>query len=422
MFPQSLFARTALLIACTLAVFSIIAWQAIVWTTLLPAAQLATTVLTQRANEAIAARRTGQPLPESTRFETTAPLIMEPRYAGVAVRTYVETVRAKLQANLDAPEARIHRYTGPPEIWVRTREVPDAWLVLSWRIAGPRAPLAAVSVIATAALLVLGAAALSARRLTAPLADLAAAAARLAEGERLKIASASGPSEVRSLAAAFQSMASRMAELDEQRELMLAGISHDLRTPLARLRVAIELLGAGDAALTEEMVANIEEMDRMIAQFLHYTRANYREAPTRGSLDEVVRQTLAIYATDQRVRLELRAPENRLFAADSVRHALLNLVQNALEYGRPPVTVRTSSSAGEIQIEVHDRGPGLSEAEWSEAVRPFHRLRAQPGGTHTGLGLAMVDRLVRVSGGSLDAKRTGDGFATMVRLPANLPP
>jgi len=420
MLPQSLFARTALLIASTLAVFSVIAWQAIVWTTLLPAAQLATTVLTQRANEAIVARRTGQPLPESTRFEATAPLIMEPRYAGVAVRTYVEMIRAKLQANLDAPEARIHRYTGPPEIWVRTREVPDAWLVLSWRIAGPRAPLAALSVIAVAALLVLGAAALSARRLTAPLADLAAAAARLAEGEHLKIASASGPSEVRSLAAAFQSMAERMAELDEQRELMLAGISHDLRTPLARLRVAVELLGAGDAALTEEMVANIEEMDRMIAQFLHYARANYRETPTKGSLDEVVRQTLAIYSTDQRVRLELRAPENRLFAADSVRHALLNLVQNAFEYGRPPVTVRTSSSAGEIAIEVHDCGSGLSAAEWSEAVRPFHRLRAQPGGTHTGLGLAMVDRLVHVGGGSLDAKRTVDGFAVWVRLPADL--
>jgi two-component system, OmpR family, osmolarity sensor histidine kinase EnvZ len=119
------------------------------------------------------------------------------------------------------------------------------------------------------------------------------------------------------------------------------------------------------------------------------------------------------------VHLELRAPENRLFAADSVRHALLNLVQNALEYGRPPVTVRTSSSAAEIQIEVHDRGAGLTEAEWSEAVRPFHRLRAPPGGTHTGLGLAMVDRLVHVSGGRLDAKRTVDGFVIVVRLPAD---
>jgi len=420
MFPQSLFARTALLIASTLAVFSVIAWQAIIWTTLVPAAQLATSVLTQRANEAIAARRMGAALPEGTRFEVTAPLIMEPRYGGLAIRTYAETIRAKLQGNLDAPEARIHRYTGPPEIWVRTREVPDAWLVLSWRIAGPRAPLAAVSVIAAAALLVLGAAALSARRLTAPLADLAAAAARLAEGERLEIAGGSGPSEVRSLAVAFRSMAQRMAELNEQRELMLAGISHDLRTPLARLRVAVELIGAADAVLTEEMVANIDEMDRMIAQFLHYARANYHENPTRASLDEVVRQTLAIYATDQRVHLELRAPENRLFAADSVRHALLNLVQNALEYGRPPVTIRTSSSAGEILIEVHDRGTGLSEAEWSEAVRPFHRLRDQPGGTHTGLGLAMVERLVHVSGGSLEAKRTVNGFATTVRLPADL--
>ena len=88
MFPQSLFARTALLIAATLAVFSVIAWQAIVWTTLVPAAQLATTVLTQRANEAIAARRSGQPLPESTRFEAAAPLIMLAATAWIAMARY----------------------------------------------------------------------------------------------------------------------------------------------------------------------------------------------------------------------------------------------------------------------------------------------------------------------------------------------
>jgi hypothetical protein len=138
-------------------------------------------------------------------------------------------------------------------------------------------------------------------------------------------------------------MSQRLAELDEQRELMLGGISHDLRTPLARLRVAVELLDKDDAALTREIAANIEEMDRMIGQFLHYARAGYRETPARASLDEIVRQTLAIYASDERLRLEPGAAEPRLFAIDSVRHMLLNLVQNALEYGRPPVTVRSSS-------------------------------------------------------------------------------
>jgi two-component system osmolarity sensor histidine kinase EnvZ len=156
----------------------------------------------------------------------------------------------------------------------------------------------------------------------------------------------------------------------------------------------------------------------MIGQFLHYARAGYRETPARATLDEIVRQTLATYASDERLQLEPGAGDPRLFAVDSVRHMLLNLVQNALEYGRPPVTVRTSSSATEIHIEVRDRGAGLSQDQWAQAIRPFHRLQDLPGDGHAGLGLAMVDRLVRVYGGTLEARRLEDGFAVTLRLPA----
>jgi two-component system, OmpR family, osmolarity sensor histidine kinase EnvZ len=419
--PPSLFARTALLIACTLLAFSIIAWQAIVWTTLVPSAELASAMLTQRATQAINARRNGARLPEGARFEATAPQTVPPRFAALALRTYLEAVRVKLLADTGAREAHVHRFTGPPEIWLRTQEFPGEWLVLSWRIAGPRAPLAALGILAVATLLTLGAAAFSARRLTAPLAELAGAAARVAEGERVAICDTSGPREVRALAGAFQSMSHRLAELDEQRELMLGGISHDLRTPLARLRVAVELLGSADSALTGEMVANIEEIDRMIGQFLQYVRSGYRESAAPASLDAIVQQALAPLADDDRVRFERGAAEPRVFAVESARHAVLNLVQNALEYGRSPVTVRTALANGGIQIVVHDRGAGLSPAEWSQALRPFHRLRDQPGDGHTGLGLAMVERLVRVAGGEIEAARAPDGFAISVSLPASRP-
>jgi two-component system, OmpR family, osmolarity sensor histidine kinase EnvZ len=416
--PSSLFARTALLIAVTIVVFAVISWQAIIWTALVPTAEAAASLLTERAHAALAAQRSGEPLPEGVRFAAGGWVSANPRNPGLAMRTYMERVRSRLAANLGSSEVRIQRYAAPSEIWVRTPEGPDSWLVLTWRIAGLGAPLATLFVWGAAAALALGAAALSARRLTAPLAQLAAAAARVAEGERVQIETASGPREVRSLAVAFQSMSRRLAELDEQRELMLGGISHDLRTPLARLRVAAELLDKDDAALTREIAANIEEMDRMIGQFLHYARAGFRETPARASLDEITRQTLAIYASDERLRLDLEAAEARLFAVDSVRHVLLNLVQNALEYGRPPVIVRTSATAAEIGIEVRDRGFGLSAAQWAEAMRPFHRLQHQPGVTHTGLGLAMVERLVRVCGGSLEGRRIEGGFSVTVRLPA----
>ena len=416
--PRSLFARTAILIATTLLAFSIVAWQATIWTAIVPAAELAVHVLTQRAAAAIAARRGATPLPADALFDSGAPPAM-PRYLrGFAFNVYVETIRKELQAALQSPEVRINRRAVPSEIWIRVADVPGEWLVLSWRLVGPKAPLAALGVLGAAALIVLVGAAVSARRLTAPLAGLAAAAARVAEGEKVEIDTGSGPSEVRSLAVAFQSMSHRLAELDEQRELMLGGISHDLRTPLARIRVALELLDVRDPALREEMAASVEEMDHMIGQFLHYVRANYRESPAFAVLDEVVRHCLTIYASDERVRLELNAAQTRLFAVECVRHTLLNLVQNALQYGRAPVTVRTALEADEMMLFVEDHGEGLSDMQWSEAVQPFHRLGTAPVNGHTGLGLALVERLVLTSGGSVSGRRTNGVFVVAIRLPA----
>jgi two-component system osmolarity sensor histidine kinase EnvZ len=405
------------LIASTLLVFSIIAWQAIIWTAIVPAAELTAHILTQKAGAAISARRDGTPLPEGARFESGEPPA-KPRFGrGAAVGVYVETVRRNLQAALGSPEVRINRLAAPSEVWVR---LPDdgVWLVLTWRLAGPRAPLAALGLLATAALIVLAAAAFLARRLTAPLAGLAAAAARVAEGEKVEIETATGPSEVRSLAVAFQSMSHRLAELDEQRELMLGGISHDLRTPLARMRVAIELLDAKNAALLEEMAASIAEMDRMIGQFLHYARANYRESPASAVPDDIVRESLAMYSTDARLALALSASAPRLLAVECLRHTVRNLVQNALEYGRAPVTVRTTMAPGEVRLVVEDCGAGLTDAQWSEAVRPFHRLGAPATDGHSGLGLALVVRLVTKSGGAISSLRANGVYAVTVRLPA----
>jgi two-component system osmolarity sensor histidine kinase EnvZ len=418
--PRSLFGRTAVLIASTLLVFSIVAWQAMILTVVLPAAQLTVHVLTQRAQAAVAARRTGQAMPLETRFESQGPASAAPRFRGFAYGAYVETIRQDLATALHSSDVRINRLAAPSEIWVKLPDGSNDWLVLSWRLAGPKAPLAALGVLAVGALIVLGGAALSARRLTAPLAVLAAAAARVAEGERVDIAATRGPSEVRSLALAFQAMSHRLAELDEQRELMLGGISHDLRTPLARLRVAVELLDTKDAALIAEMNSSVDEMDRMIGQFLQYVRANYRERPTEASLDELVRSTLRTTGSADLVHLSLNAAENRCFAVECMRHSVLNLVQNAFEYGAPPISIRTAMSDQEIELCVSDAGAGLSQGAWLDALRPFHRLQHQPSKGHTGLGLALVDRLVRTGGGGLEMAQSGE-FAITVRLPAARP-
>jgi two-component system osmolarity sensor histidine kinase EnvZ len=407
-----------MLIAGALLIFSIIAWQVLVWAVVMPTAALTAQILTQRAQAALTARSGGLALPDDAHFVAVDPAVPSRHFGGFAYGAYVEAVRRDLQAALGSPDVRINRLAAPSEIWVKMPQAPGQWLVLSWRLAGPKAPLAGLVVLAAGALVVLGGAATSARRLTAPLAGLAAAAARVAEGDKVDIATDVGPCEVRSLAVAFQSMSHRLGELDGQREVMLGGISHDLRTPLARLRVAVELLESRDAALIGEMTASIGEMDDLIGRFLHYVRANYRELPGPASLDGVVRQALAAYARDGNLHVDLHAAEERAFAVDCVRHTVVNLVGNALEYGQGAVTVRTALSEHDVLIQVSDHGRGLTPAEWLDAIKPFHRLRSQPSQGHSGLGLALVDRLVRTCGGTLQCGRSGGRFVITARLPA----
>lgn len=413
--PRTLFGRTSVLIAATLAVFTILVWQVTMWTAIVPAAGLSANMLAQRTVSAVAAYRSGNALPEGARLEGS-----EPREGAWNLHSpfsvYLANVRRELQQTLPDSRVVVTRYGAPPEIWVQTPDIPQHWLVLSWRLAGPQAPAAAVTVFALGVLMVLAVSAWSARRLSAPLANLAAAAARVAEGEAVSVNISVGPAEVRSLAIAFQSMAHRLDELESQRELLLAGVSHDLRSPLARMRVAIELLDARDAGMSEQMSIDIEEMDRMIGQLLHYARAGYQETPTPAALDQVVRQALISHASDARLRIECEATAVRPMAIETVRQIVLNLAQNALEYGRPPVIVRGSTAVQYLELRVEDAGDGIPERQWREALKPFTRLRDSPGVGHAGLGLALVARLVAACRGTIRAERLERGFAVTVRL------
>jgi two-component system osmolarity sensor histidine kinase EnvZ len=409
--PRSLFARTALLITCALVFFSFIAWAALVWTTLIPAAEVTAHVLAQRATLAAASYKAGMPLPDGVqvvRDEASFPQAR--RRAEFSLSLYLNHLRKQLQADIPGSRVLVARTVMPTELWVRTAQVPDRWFVLTWQVARPETPFAMGGLVLAGGLLSLVAAAVFARRLTAPLAALVEATRRVGEGEVVAVDASSGPSEVRSLAVAFQAMSQRLAELDERRELMLAGLSHDLRSPLARMRVAVDLLESSDADLTGQITTDVEEIDRIVGQFLHYVRAGYRETPERAIADEIVRDALGHYLRTGELNLELNATGSRLLPVESVRRVVINLVQNAFEHGQAPVTVRTLQRPGELQVSVEDRGQGISVQEWQEAIRPFHRLRAAPGIGHSGLGLATVDRLVRAAHGSFMGRQIQGGF------------
>jgi two-component system, OmpR family, osmolarity sensor histidine kinase EnvZ len=235
-----------------------------------------------------------------------------------------------------------------------------------------------------------------------PLAAMRRAAMRLGRGQAHQPLSEQGAREIRTVAAAFNRMASNLEAMERERAMVLAGISHDLRTPLSRLRLALEMSGA-DAPAIDAMIADIEEIDAIIGQFLDFARGA-DEQKEEHDVGEVLGELAEHYARiGKDVRLIEHPVKRFRFARMAVRRATANLIDNALRYAGEPVEIEALSRGPEVAIEVRDQGPGIPPNEVERLKRPFTRLddsRSGHGGS--GLGLAIVERTALAHGGRLE--------------------
>jgi two-component system osmolarity sensor histidine kinase EnvZ len=286
---------------------------------------------------------------------------------------------------------------------------------------GPR-PLQAVLVsLLAGVLLTLLAAWWLARRATRPLERLQQAVTSLGRGQTPERLPETGPREIAALSRRFNEMAKQVEDLLAARTLLLAGVSHDLRTPLARLRLAVEMLVAKPSPqLAAQVEADIAAMDRLIADVLTLARGFGHEPPrpvVLGDLfEELVRNTPGAAG-----RVVVAAPALTLAApAGALRRILANLLENALRYGgEQPVTLQAEAADGGVRIGVLDRGPGIPQDQQEAVFRPFYRLEASrsvsTGGS--GLGLAIVRQLAAAQGWTVSlADRPGGGLAVWLHL------
>lgn len=259
-------------------------------------------------------------------------------------------------------------------------------------------------------------------RISSPLRHLADAARLVGSGRTPPQLTESGPQEIAVVARAFNQMAGDLARTDADRALILAGVSHDLRTPLARLRLGIEMSGAPDDEVTA-MVSDIDEMDRIIGQFLDFGRGDPQEPPQPVDLASLARELSEPHRL-RGVSITLDLPDSLKVPARalSLRRALANLIDNALRYGGPlgPLEVRVYPDGGDACIEVADRGPGIPADQIERLRRPFARLEEARSNTKgAGLGLAIVERAMRAHHGRLDLlPREGGGLRAVLCLPA----
>jgi two-component system osmolarity sensor histidine kinase EnvZ len=263
-------------------------------------------------------------------------------------------------------------------------------------------------------------------RITRPLKALQAAAQKVGAGETPPRLDEGGPSELATVAGAFNQMSADLAQIDQDRALILAGISHDLRTPLTRLRMGIEM--SADEGLREGMTADIEEMDKTIGQFLDFARSEGGEAPQAVDLAALLADLASQYrrrgfAVDMTVAVP-SAPTIDALRPQALRRAVSNLIDNALRYAGSdnPVELDLNVAGGESVIEVRDRGPGIPPQDVERIKRPFARLEeARSNTAGAGLGLAIVERIARSHNGRLELlPRPGGGLiARLVLRPSD---
>jgi len=316
---------------------------------------------------------------------------------------------------------------GEPGLWVGfTIDDDGYWLRTDRARLNPPAGTTWIIWLVVATALSLAGAALMARLVNRPLKDLSIAASRVRQGDfggsSLNETTATG--EIRQVNIEFNRMAQQLAQVEQDRAVMLAGISHDLRTPLARLRLETEL-SVPDAAARDHMAADIVQVDAIIDKFMDYARPD-QIVLARVGLGEVVRRCVYALQDKESIRCTIDMPPDLAVLADEVElvRVLSNLLENAMRYGRSghsdvaEVDISARTHDEWVLMEVRDHGPGVAAGSLAHLTKAFFRGdTARTAATGAGLGLAIVEKNVQRMGGAVQlVNRSSGGLAVRLQL------
>jgi two-component system osmolarity sensor histidine kinase EnvZ len=340
---------------------------------------------------------------------------------------FIRAIEANIRQLLDDRVIFSLEVNGEPGLWVSfamdVSEPDDFWLILPASRVERHIPWLWLDWGLVVALSSLGMAWIVAARISRQLRRIATAARQVGRGQTPQpLPEDDGAEELQRLAQAFNRMSRDLQHHEKKRAEILAGISHDLRTPLSRIRLEAELSLKG--AAKAGMVADIEQMDVIIAQFLDYARSEDEEMMSEGDPNALLETVVRHFAAIQRPVTLCVAEEEKLpllpMKPHAIRRALNNLIGNAWKYGAPPITLSGAARNAWLELSVTDCGPGIPASEVERLKRPFTRLEnARSEASGTGLGLAIVEQVAIAHGGSfeLTAGANGTGLRATLRLP-----
>ena len=420
--PKSAFGQTVLLIGVLLLINQVVSYLSVTYYFIRPSYQQINGLIADQVRVVLTESIHKRDLPQRQLFTTqTGIQIFDTNTAnrqGLQTATYYRVMSNAVSQRLQArTDVRLGLVGVGYIVWVNTDLAPDIWFALPMQGLSEAdfSPLT-IYLVVIGILSVLGGW-LFVRRLNRPLRALEASALSVSRGDFSDPLKEDGTSEMIAVTQAFNKMSKGIKQLEDDRTLMTAGISHDLRTPLTRIRLATEMLPENQEWIKDGIVQDIEDMNAIIDQFIDYARQDQCEQRELTDLNDVVNELVQVRQVQAKhqIDLQLSPVPKTLIGKTAIKRVLENLIENAFRYGSSTIEVNTYllEKPKRVRCCVRDFGSGINDSDIDELFSPFVRgdkaRGTAQGSAGSGLGLAISKRIIDMHGGFISIQNHAEG-------------
>lgn len=303
-------------------------------------------------------------------------------------------------------EAQVRITHGEPYLyWINPPQNPNIWITIPMVGLGQGDGSPHLVYLLMIGILSVGGSLIFVRRLNRPLKALQYAALLVGRGQVPKPLKEEGSSELIAVTHAFNQMSKGIKQLEDDRALLTAGISHDLRTPLTRIRLASEMLPESQDWVKEGIVHDIEDMNEIIDQFIDYVRQDQQECMQASNINDLIKDATQVRDIEEnhRISLDLEPLPLTLIRRVALKRVLDNLIENAFRYGSDNIEITSKHYKKDRQLcfAIRDFGPGIPEEQIPSLFEPFTQGDKARGSLGSGLGLAIIKRIVEMHSGKV---------------------
>ncbi|MDP2634169.1 MULTISPECIES: two-component system sensor histidine kinase EnvZ [unclassified Pseudoalteromonas] len=428
MFPKSAFGQTVFLVAALLLINQVVSYITVSLYVVKPTIEQVNLILAKQVKTVFIDWEDGVEISNEVSnkfFEITGIEVMTQRQAmseGLGqTREYPMLSRSMSEQLNGSARVRISQI-GPLVYWVEAPQAPGYWVKVPLTgFKDNNLEFLTFYLSSIGFLSVLGGW-LFARHLNRPLKELQQAAVKVGVGDFSTKLEEHGSIEVMEVTRAFNQMSRGIAALENDRRLLMAGVSHDLRTPLTRIRLATEMMSAEEDYLREGIIYDIEDMNAIIDQFIEYLRHHKREELALEDLNAIVSEVVHSEQKHQRNIRFIENPnlDNVPLSMVAIKRVVTNMIENAIRYSDDDIEVETALSHDKKYaiVMVNDHGPGIPESELETVFEPFKQGDTARGSEGSGLGLAIIKRIIDMHDGKVKlVNRPQGGLSAQIFLP-----